>query len=89
MTAMMSNRLILLSAWQESVQVTDGQTYHGEDRVYILHSMSIVSQIGKGDQEATYKKKPELAAPAPTSTQRRIPTGMRHSRLIGMKTLMP
>jgi hypothetical protein len=67
------------------------RTYHDEDRIDVLNPKVMVSLSFDFDYKTgrTHKKKPELAAAAPTSTQRRIPTGIKHSRLTGMKILMP
>lgn len=63
-------------------------THHDQDGVYILHPRESAVYEMKVSRN-TNKKKPELTAPAPTSAHRKMPTGIRHSKLIGMYTLIP
>jgi hypothetical protein len=79
-TAMISKRTGLLSPWGQPIQRMDSRKR--EPGRCFAHFES----ASNGD--GAYMKYPELIAPSPTNTQRRIPTGIRHSRLIGTNTLI-
>lgn len=44
-------------------EVTEVKTYRCEDRIYILHSMSIVSQAHDDEQRGHPQEKPRAAGP--------------------------